>query len=137
MVTEPGPAMDGVSYFTGVGQDELIDLYQKAWVYASLSKYEGFGLPYLEAMACGTPVVATPNPGSKELLGHSEFGLLTLDADFPGKLCELLGDPAARAELTEAGLTRSRQYSLDTMLDRYEALIGKLCPLTVRANAAA
>src|SRR5260370_18616733 len=45
MVTEPGPAMDGVSYFTGVSQQELIELYQKAWVYASPSRYDGFGLP--------------------------------------------------------------------------------------------
>jgi phosphatidylinositol alpha-mannosyltransferase len=137
MVTEPGPPMEGVSYFTGVSQDELIELYQKAWVYASPSQYEGFGLPYLEALACGTPVIATPNPGSKELLRNSEFGLLAPDADFAGRLCELLRDPAARAKFTERGLARAREYSLDNMLDRYEALIGKLRPRTVPANAAA
>src|SRR5258707_3743691 len=48
MVTDPGPAMEGVSYFTGISQEGLIELYQKAWIYASPSQYEGFGLPYVE-----------------------------------------------------------------------------------------
>src|SRR5258708_31856360 len=127
MVTEPGPAMEGVSYFTGVSQQELIELYQKAWVYASPSRYEGFGLPYLEAMACGTPVLATSNPGSRELLGNSEFGLLASAADFSTRLCELLSDPDARARLTASGLARAQEYSQEKMLVRYEALMEELC----------
>jgi phosphatidylinositol alpha-mannosyltransferase len=137
MVTEPGPPVEGVCYFTGVGQEELIDLYQKAWVYASPSTYEGFGLPYLEAMACGTPVIATPNPGSRELLGKSEFGLLASDADFATGLCTLLSDSDARGRLTASGLARAQEYSLEKMLDRYEALIEKLRVRTVHANAPA
>ncbi len=137
MVTEPGPNLEGVSYFTGVGQEELIELYQKAWVYASPSRYEGFGLPYLEAMACGTPVIATPNPGSRELLGKSEYGLLVSDADFAESLCKLFSDPDGRNRLTASGLARAHEYSLDKMLDRYEALIGKVCLRKVPANAAA
>ena len=137
MVSEPGTAMDGVSYFTGISQTELIELYQSAWVYASPSRYEGFGLPYLEAMACGTPVIATPNPGSRELLGKSEFGLLSSDADFSRKLCDLLSGPEVRSALTASGLARAREYSLDKMLDRYEMLMEKLCLGTVPANAAA
>jgi phosphatidylinositol alpha-mannosyltransferase len=127
MVTEPGPVMEGVSYFTGISQDKLIGLYQKAWVYASPSRYEGFGIPYLEAMACGTPVVATPNPGSKELLGESEFGLLVSDAEFAEGLCKLLSDEDARIGFTASGLARAREYSLEKMLDRYEALMERLC----------
>ncbi len=42
MVTDPGPAQPRVTYFTGITQTELIALYQKAWVYASPSQYEGF-----------------------------------------------------------------------------------------------
>ncbi len=45
----------GVTYVTGVPDTQLADLYRRAWVCASPSTYEGFGLPYLEAMACGTP----------------------------------------------------------------------------------
>ena len=69
VVGQKGPPRPGVTYRTGVSDDELVALYQTAWVYASPSTYEGFGLPYLEAMACGTVVVATRNPGSVEVLG--------------------------------------------------------------------
>ena len=63
-----GPARKGVSYHVGVSDTELAALYCRAWVYVSPSTYEGFGLPYAEALACGTPVVATPNDGSHEML---------------------------------------------------------------------
>jgi glycosyltransferase involved in cell wall biosynthesis len=62
-----GPPAPGVTYYTGVSDEQLASLYRRAWVYASPSTYEGFGLPHLEAMACGTAVVATPNPGSVEV----------------------------------------------------------------------
>ena len=77
-----GPAHPGVTYLTGVTDAELADLYRRAWVYASPSTYEGFGLPYLEAMACGTPVVASENPGSVDVLGHEGCALLPADEDF-------------------------------------------------------
>ena len=64
MVGPNGPSCEGVNYKTGVPDAELADLYRRAWVYASPSTYEGFGLPDLEAMACGAPVVASENPGS-------------------------------------------------------------------------
>ncbi len=137
MVSEPGLAMEGVSYFNGIGRQELIELYQQAWVYASPSQYEGFGLPYLEAMACGTPVIATPNPGSREVLGNGDFGWLVSDTDFAERLAELLHNPEARAGLAQSGLEQAREYSLEKMIDRYEALIGKISAGALPANAAA
>src|SRR5579883_2400928 len=128
MVSEPGPVIDGVSYFTGISQSELIDLYQKAWLFVSPSKYEGFGLPCLEAMACGAPVIATSNPGSRELLGCSEFGLLASDKDIALKILDLLSNTSVRARMTALGIARASQYSLEKMLDQFEALMRKLCP---------
>ncbi len=127
MVSEPGAPEDGVSYFTGISQQELTGLFQKAWVYASPSKYEGFGLPYLEAMACGTPVVTTPNPGSRELLGDSQFGSLASDANFGRKLCDLLSNESLRDKLIVEGLRRASEYSLDKMLHRFELLMQEIC----------
>src|SRR5690606_32910126 len=94
-----GPAHQGVHYYTGISQAELVSLYQRAWIYASPSAYEGFGLPYVEAMACGVPVVATPNPGSREVLDHGRCGLLVDDRAFPETLCDLLRDEAKRDRL--------------------------------------
>jgi len=82
MVTTPGPPVDGVAYHTGLAVDALVSLYRRAWVYASPSTYEGFGLPYAEALACGTPIVATPNPGSREVLDSGRFGRLAEDGSF-------------------------------------------------------
>ena len=71
-----------MTYRIGVDDAELASLYRRAWAYVTPSTYEGFGLPYLEAMACGTPVVATPNPGSVEILDHGKYGVLAADEEF-------------------------------------------------------
>ena len=76
IVGDQGPPCAGVTYRIGVADIELASLYRRAWAYVTPSTYEGFGLPYLEAMACGTPVVATPNPGSVEILDHGKYGVL-------------------------------------------------------------
>lgn len=128
IVGPAGSPSPGVTYHQGIARAELAALYRRAWVYASPSSYEGFGLPYVEAMASGTPVVATPNPGSREVLGSGEYGLLPDDESFAKVLVELLGDPARRADLTERGLRRSAVYTLDRMIDAYEALLGEVAP---------
>jgi phosphatidyl-myo-inositol alpha-mannosyltransferase len=129
IVGEAGASCPGVEYRLGVSDFELAALYQRAWLYASPSTYEGFGLPYLEAMACGTPVVATPNSGSEEVLGGGTYGALASDTDFARMLSSLLADPQARAALAARGLDRAREYSLTGMLTRYEELLFELVAL--------
>jgi phosphatidylinositol alpha-mannosyltransferase len=124
-----GPAGDsvpGVTYHTGVSDEALAALYRRAWLYVSPSAYEGFGLPYLEAMACGTAVLATPNPGSREVLGEGAYGRLVDDAAFGQTIVDLLGNHTARLALEVAGLRRARELSVDTMIDRYESVLADL-----------
>jgi glycosyltransferase involved in cell wall biosynthesis len=135
IVGDQGPPCDGVDYRLGVSDSDLAFLYQRAWVYASPSTYEGFGLPYLEAMACGTPVLATPNPGSEEVLGSGAYGRLACDSDFAAALLSLLSDCQARAALAARGLARAGEYSLTTMLTRYEALLFDLITLDAKPVA--
>jgi phosphatidyl-myo-inositol alpha-mannosyltransferase len=130
-----GPDHPGVTYLTGVSDVDLADLYRRAWVYASPSTYEGFGLPYLEAMACGTPVVASENPGSVDVLGHDGCGLLPADKDFAATIASLLGDEARRAELSAAGLRRVPQFTLARMLDGYEKVLFDLTGVYVKSMA--
>jgi glycosyltransferase involved in cell wall biosynthesis len=134
MVVSQGPPAQGVTYFTGISQEDLATLYRRAWVYASPSTYEGFGLPYIEALASGTPVVATPNPGSKEILEDGRFGLLVRDSEFCGKICDLLSNAAWRDAMADNGLRRAQFYSLDNMVHSYETFLLDLCPRGTYSN---
>jgi glycosyltransferase involved in cell wall biosynthesis len=125
MVSASGPELPGVTYYEGVTDAELASIYRRAWVYASPSTYEGFGLPYLESMACGTPVVATPNPGSREVLTRGG-GVLADDDAFGPAVLALLGDPIRRRTLATEGLTVAAERDLTVTVDAYETLLLEL-----------
>ena len=98
---------------TGFVEDaDLSALYSDALCFVYLSRYEGFGLPPLEAMACGTPVVCADNSSLPEVVGPA--GLM-FDADDVEGVARAIGDIAAsdgwRAELAAAGLERARLFS--------------------------
>jgi glycosyltransferase involved in cell wall biosynthesis len=120
-----GPTQPGVTYLTGIHDAELAALYRRAWVCAAPSTYEGFGLPYLEAMACGTAVIATPNAGSREVLGNDYGGLVT-DDEFAPALLQVLTNESRRRALEWAGVDRAVAFSIDRMIDDYEALLNEL-----------
>jgi glycosyltransferase involved in cell wall biosynthesis len=126
IVCDSDPRVPGVWAHTGVTDEKLIALYQRAWVYVSPSTYEGFGLPYLEALACGTAVVATPNAGSREVLEDGAFGRLVADDSFADSVIELLGDERARRTLEQAGLERAATLDLERTVDSYESLIDEM-----------
>jgi glycosyltransferase involved in cell wall biosynthesis len=85
---------------------ELLALYQRAALVVVPSRHEGFGLPAAEAMACGTPVVATAAGSLPEVIGTAGGGIL-VEPGSPQALAkgiaQLLEQPAARAELGERG----------------------------------
>jgi glycosyltransferase involved in cell wall biosynthesis len=92
--------------------DDLVSQYQGASALLMTSRYEGFGLPVLEAMACGTPVVAFANSAVTEVVGDA--GLLVPDGDVPAMTAavrSVLDDPARHADLVARGLERARSFS--------------------------
>jgi phosphatidyl-myo-inositol alpha-mannosyltransferase len=135
-VGQSGPAQQGVTYLTGVPDHELAAIYRRAWIAAVPSTYEGFGLPYLEAMSCGTAVVATPNPGSREVLGDN-YGGLVEDVEFASRLLALLADEGRRRALEAAGIQRAAAFSIERMIDQYEALLSGLRGSHARSVASA
>jgi glycosyltransferase involved in cell wall biosynthesis len=111
----------GVRFFGKVETEHLVRLYQSAWVFCMPSSYEGFGVPYVEAMACGTPVVATHNDGADEVLEHGRFGLLCHDFDLGQRIVELLSNDERRRHFIERGLQRAQVFSWARVAAQYVA----------------
>ena len=103
---------DAVRFPGYVGDDDLVELYQHATAFVFPSQFEGFGLPPLEAMACGTPVVASTGGAIPEVVGDA--ALLVQPGD-PQQLADAIGrvltEEELRAKLRRRGLERVRSYS--------------------------
>jgi phosphatidylinositol alpha-mannosyltransferase len=120
MVSDRCEDRPGVIWVRFPSDQELARLYRSAWLFCMPSTYEGFGLPYLEAMSHGLPVVATPNPGARLVL-RGGAGYLVDDTELGAALSLLLADSATRARLATAGLERAREYSWERVLTEHEA----------------
>ena len=89
-----------------VAEDELVELYRGAACLIQPSRFEGFGLPVLEAMACGTPVVAVPEPALKEVAGDA--AVWAEEHELGEGIRRAVAD---RNRLVAAGLERARLFS--------------------------
>lgn len=110
----------GIKSFGVVSDDQLAFLFGTAWVFTLPSTYEGFGVPYIEAMASGTPVVATPNEGASELVGPDTGGVLAHDDDLGEVISMLLLDESKRINLGKRGRQASANFEWDSIAARYE-----------------
>jgi len=112
---------DAVIFTGSVGN--LPEYYRLADVYATASLHEGFGVPLIEAMASGVPIVASRATAHPEVVG--EAGLLTdpgNESDLADKLIQVLTDDALCGELVQRGLARAQEFSLEC----YEAGWGRV-----------
>lgn len=111
-----------------VADEDLPALYSLADVFAFPSLYEGFGLPPLEAMACGTPVVCSNASSLPEVVGRAALTVDPLDVDaLTAALRRALNDEPLRAELIQMGLARARRFTWEqaasTLLDVYRRTV--------------
>lgn len=99
--------------FTGyVSDEDLRGLYSSCRVSVYPSVYEGFGLPPLEAMACGAPVITSRIPVIMETVGTSARLIDPNDVrELTSALVELLTDPGARAHLSTVGFERAAEFT--------------------------
>jgi glycosyltransferase involved in cell wall biosynthesis len=117
----------GVRSLGYVDDADLPGLYAGARAFVLPSRYEGFGLTCLEAMACGTPVVAADRAALPETCGDAA---LLVDPDDGAALTRAVRiaatDPAAREALRAAGLRRAAQFSWDRTAASVDALLTEL-----------
>jgi len=109
--------LEDIVHFTGYFPDEALpDLYSNASVFLFASLDEGFGIPPLEAMACGTPVVASNTTASPEVLGESAILVDPVSvASITIGIESLLLDSSLREKYEKQGLAKARLFSWEQM----------------------
>jgi phosphatidyl-myo-inositol alpha-mannosyltransferase len=122
MVCDDAPPRRGLKVLGRVSAERLPQLYRRAWIFCLPSTYEGFGIPYIEAMAAGCPVVATPNAGAVEVTQGGRFGILTQDDELGSALVRLLQAAEEREQIATEAAVHVRKYDLATISARYERI---------------
>ena len=122
---------ESVHFMGYLSEDELMCCYKTASAFVFPSLYEGFGLPPLEAMSLGVPVVSSNRTAMPEVLGNAA---LYVNPESPGEMAEgilkVLGDQKLATKLSTAGKKRAKKFSVLEVgvrhLELYEALLKRL-----------
>jgi glycosyltransferase involved in cell wall biosynthesis len=119
---------DYVQMLGFVAEADLPALYRQAQALAYPSLYEGFGLPPLEAMACGTPVIASRASSLPEAVGDAGLLIGPTDVDDMAQaLARVLSDEDLRAELRTKGLQRAASFTWQRTAEEWLAAIEHTC----------
>jgi glycosyltransferase involved in cell wall biosynthesis len=103
---------DRVRFLENVSDADLVLLYNAAALFVFPSLYEGFGLPPLEAMACGTPIAAADNSSIPEIVGEAARLFPAADERAMAQtIARILGDTKLRSDLIATGLERAAEFS--------------------------
>lgn len=130
---ERSPRKNDIDVLGYVTQTELEALYRRARIFAFPSLDEGFGMPVLDAMANGVPVITSRRSALPEVAGDAALLVNPEDTDeIADALLRLASDQAVRADLASRGRERALQFSWEAALkktwDVYEELIGATSP---------
>ncbi len=109
-----------------LAEESLVHEFRSAWVYCCPSSYEGFGVPLLEAMACGAVVVACDNAGVREIVSHNYNGLLCQPESIADVLVRVLTDSGLRQRLASNGLAFVKKYNIESVAKQYQALYTRI-----------
>ncbi|QDV66365.1 Mannosylfructose-phosphate synthase [Rosistilla carotiformis] len=111
----------------GVEDQDLPAFYSAATAFLFPSKFEGFGLPVLEAMQCGTPVICSNATSIPEIVGDSAIQCRPDDEDaFCAAMLRVFQNPRVADDLRRAGLERAREFSWEKTVDVVKSLINRV-----------
>lgn len=124
---ESSTRRDAIEVLGYISAEQLDDLYRRASIFAFPSLDEGFGMPVLEAMAHGVPVVTSQCSALTEVAGDAA---LLVNPQDTGSIADALGrlanDPALRADLANRGLERARMFSWKSAIESTWRVYGEL-----------
>lgn len=119
LVLQLGLSSDEVVFTGFVPDEDLIGLYNACKLFVFPSLHEGFGLPILEAMRCGAPVIGANRTSLPEVIGREDALFAPEDdASLAALMGRVLTDEAFRADLAAYGLRRAELFSWDICADR-------------------
>lgn len=121
---------DRIEIIHGLNDRQLADLYKKAAMLITPSQYEGFGIPIIEAMASGLPVLASTIQVFEEVGGDAieYFGNPTDVDALALKMESLLGDSNKRLQMSEAGFAEAVKYSASNVIGSYHKIYDDIYP---------
>jgi glycosyltransferase involved in cell wall biosynthesis len=109
---ENSPVADRIRFTGFVADDDLPTLYSLADIFAFPSHYEGFGIPVIEAMACGTPVVCANNSCLPEVAGQSALQIAAADTIALSESLDVLGrDRSLRKKVIDEGFKQAQKFT--------------------------
>lgn len=121
------PKTQGIIFTGPVSDGTLRQLYNAAALFVFPSLYEGFGYPVVEAMACGTPVIAARSSSLPELVGPAGLTFEPRDdAALAGCIRSVLDDPRRRDQLVKNGFQRARAFSWPRYIRSIEQVYGEM-----------
>jgi glycosyltransferase involved in cell wall biosynthesis len=123
------PVSEGIESRGRLSHAELRAFYNQCSVFALSSRYEGWGLPALEAMACGAAVVSTRNGGTEDFVQNGKTGLLVSPSnpkDLADAICHLLNNPLERSRLGLAGAEAASVMTVSHSARKLDRVIQQL-----------
>ncbi len=126
------PCNDSIIFTGRVNRDELRLLYGSAEGFVFVPWFEGFGIPVVEAMRCGTPCIVSDNSSLPEVSGGAGLCVSAADAEaIAGAMARLTEEPALRRQLADQGMKNSMRFSWDkTAIELWDSIYK-----TVKENA--
>jgi len=117
-VVQKSECRDNIIFTNFVSEEDLVLLYNSASVFLYPSLYEGFGIPPLEAMACGVPVITSNTTSIPEVVGNAALLINPRDGeDIKKALLSLLNDEMLRKDLIKRGLEQVKKFSWGKMAE--------------------